>query len=96
MMKKTQSTIQLPKHWSLLLTILMPLLLPTTVPTTTTTIMTTPQSTGRLSRWSALLVSYRRGDEVIYNGMRYRCLTPHQSYAGAEPGLLTWALWKKV
>lgn len=92
----TKLPMQLPKHWSLLLTLLMPLLSSTTVPTTTTPIMTTSQSIVRLSRWSALLVAYQRGDEVIYNGMKYRCVTSHRSYAGAEPGLLTWALWQKI
>jgi hypothetical protein len=67
-----------------------------TIATTTTTVLITPQLAARLSLWSALLVPYRKGDEVIYNGRRYRCLTPHKSYAGAEPSPLTWALWRRI
>jgi len=62
----------------------------------TTTTRTTPHSAVRLSLWSALLVSYQKGDEVIYNGMKYRCVAPHRSYAGAEPSLFTWALWQRI
>jgi len=76
-----------PKQWSKLSTMILAL-------SSTTT--TTPRSTVRLSLWSALLVPYEKGDEVIYNGMKYRCVTSHQSYSGAEPGLLTWALWQKI
>jgi hypothetical protein len=64
--------------------------------TTTTTTTTIPHSIVRISLWSALLVSYKKGDEVLYNGMKYRCITPHRSYAGAEPSLLTWALWQRI
>ncbi|CAF4997600.1 unnamed protein product, partial [Rotaria socialis] len=60
---------------------------PTT--TTTTMSMTTTHSPVRISPWSALLVAYQRGDDVIYSGIKYRCVTSHRSYAGAEPGLLT-------
>ena len=110
MRKKTSKTaktpLQIPKHWALFLTMIMPLLSPTTAPTTTmtttmattttTTVLTTHQLAARLSLWSALLVPYRKGDIVIYNGIRYRCVTPHRSYAGAEPSPLTWALWRRI
>ena len=46
--------------------------------------------------WSGLLVAYKKGDDVIYNGIAYRCITSHQSYAGAEPSPLTWALWRRL
>lgn len=61
--------------------------------TTTTPI---PTITTRSSLWSALLVAYQRDDEVLYYGRKYRCVAAHRSYAGAEPGPLTWALWQKV
>jgi hypothetical protein len=64
--------------------------------TTTTTTPPTPHSIVRISLWSSLLVAYQKGDVVIYNGMKYRCVTSHRSYAGAEPSLLTWALWQKI
>jgi len=78
-----------PKHWSLLSTIILPL--PSTTATTNN-----PHRAVRLSLWSALLVAYQKGDEVIYHGMKYRCVTSHRSYAGAEPSPLTWALWQKI
>lgn len=46
--------------------------------------------------WSGILVSYQKGDIVLYNGVKYRCITSHRSYTGAEPGPLTWALWQKI
>jgi hypothetical protein len=58
--------------------------------------MTTSQLTVRVSLWSALLVAYKKDDEVLYNGMKYRCASSHRSYAGAEPGPLTWALWQQI
>ncbi|UJR32265.1 hypothetical protein I4U23_019730 [Adineta vaga] len=70
---------------------------PTTTTTrTTTTSITTIRSLARIPVWSSLLVAYQKGDEVIYNGIKYRCVTSHHSYAGAEPSLLTWALWRKI
>jgi len=62
------------------------------LPLPSTTTVTIPKP----SLWSALLVAYQKGNEVIYNGMKYRCVTSHRSYAGAEPGPLTWALWQKI
>ena len=73
-----------PKHWYVLSTIV------STLPTTT--IMTT----ARLPSWSGSLVDYQRGDDVMYNGMKYRCVTSHRSYVGAQPSPLTWALWRKI
>jgi len=42
------------------------------------------------------LFDYQIGDEVMYDGIKYRCIAPHRSYQGAEPGILTWAWWKRV
>ncbi|CAF3540673.1 unnamed protein product [Rotaria sp. Silwood1] len=78
-------SVPLPKHWSILST--------TTTTTTTTTIT---MATTNLSSWSSLLIAYQRGDDVMYNGIKYRCVTSHRSYAGAEPSPLTWALWRKI
>ncbi|CAF3451530.1 unnamed protein product [Rotaria sp. Silwood1] len=72
-----------PKHWSIL-------------STTTTTTTTMTMATTNLSSWSSLLIAYQRGDDVMYNGIKYRCVTSHRSYAGAEPSPLTWALWRKI
>lgn len=82
-----------PKHWAKLSTLILAL---STTTTTTTTPPPAPHSTVRLPSWSALLVEYEKGDKVIYNGIKYRCVTPHRSYAGAEPSLLTWALWQRI
>ncbi|UJR14528.1 hypothetical protein I4U23_001524 [Adineta vaga] len=35
-------------------------------------------------------------DEVMYDGIKFRCIAPHRSYPGAEPGLLTWAWWERI
>lgn len=83
--------MSLPKNWLLLFTIIRPLLSSTTAPTTFAT-----TTTVRLPVWSSLLIAYQRDDEVMYNGRKYRCVTSHRSYAGAEPGPLTWALWQKI
>ncbi len=32
----------------------------------------------------------------MYDGIKYRCVAPHRSYRGAEPGILTWAWWTPV
>lgn len=85
--------MSLPKHWFLMFTMIRPLLSSTTIPTSTTT---SPPSTVRLPVWSSLLIAYQRDDEVMYNGRKYRCVISHRSYAGAEPGPLTWALWQKI
>jgi hypothetical protein len=46
--------------------------------------------------WSSELYDYQIGDEVIYDGIKYRCRAPHRSYPGAEPGILTWAWWERI
>lgn len=74
----------------------MPLLSSVTATTTTTTPMISTTTTMRLPVWSSLLIAYQRDDEVLYDGRKYRCVTSHRSYAGAEPGPLTWALWQKI
>ena len=88
--------MNLPNHWSLIFRVIRPLFSLTTIPSTSTSTMTFPSSTVRLPVWSSLLISYQRDDEVIYNGRKYRCVTSHRSYAGAEPGPLTWALWQQI
>jgi hypothetical protein len=81
------------KFWSALPTTVLPLPSTRVIKTTTTTTLRSPVS---LPSWSALLFAYQKGDEVIYNNMKYRCVTFHRSYAGAEPSPLTWALWRKI
>ena len=49
-----------------------------------------------LTTWSFDFVEYQIGDEVIYDGVKYRCVAPHRSYPGAEPGVLTWAWWQPI
>lgn len=49
-----------------------------------------------LTTWSFDFVDYQIGDEVIYDGVKYRCVAPHRSYPGAEPGILTWAWWQPI
>jgi len=63
--------------------------------TTTTTESTTRRPLG-LTTWSSDLFDYEIGDEVMYDGVKYRCIAPHRSFAGAEPGVLTWAWWEPV
>lgn len=107
--KSTRTTTVLPFLYIPLsfftnLKIYFPTTTTTTITTTTTTTttssttiaLTTIPTTQRLRVWSALLVSYERGDEVIFDGFRYRCVTSHRSYAGAEPSPLTWVLWRKI
>ncbi|CAF3625173.1 unnamed protein product [Rotaria sp. Silwood1] len=60
-----------------------------------TTITTTRRPLG-LTTWSSDLFDYQIGDEVMYDGVKYRCVAPHRSFPGAEPGVLTWALWEPV
>ncbi|CAF2795580.1 unnamed protein product [Rotaria sp. Silwood2] len=60
-----------------------------------TTTTTTRRPLG-LTTWSSDFFEYQIGDEVMYDGMKYRCVAPHRSYPGAEPGILTWAWWKPI
>ena len=60
---------------------------------TTTTSSRSPSGT---TTWSADGVQYLIGDMVLYDGVEYVCVHPHTSFPGAEPGILTWALWKSV
>ena len=69
--------------------------------TTTSSSTTAAQSTTSSSRsplgpttWSADGVQYQVGDMVFYDGVKYECVHAHTSFPGAEPGILTWALWK--
>jgi len=49
-----------------------------------------------LTTWSSDFVEYQIGDEVMYSGIKYRCVAAHRSYRGAEPGTLTWAWWERI
>ncbi|CAF0837106.1 unnamed protein product [Adineta steineri] len=49
-----------------------------------------------LTTWSSELFEYQIGDEVMYDDIKYRCVAPHRSFPGAEPGVLTWAWWQRV
>jgi hypothetical protein len=49
-----------------------------------------------LTTWSSDFFEYQVGDEVMYDGIKYRCVAAHRSYRGAEPGVLTWAWWKPI
>ena len=57
---------------------------------------TTTRAPLGLTTWSADLFDYQIGDEVMYDGVKYRCVGPHRSYPSAEPGILTWAWWERV
>lgn len=49
-----------------------------------------------VTTWSADGVVYETDDTVLYDGIEYVCVHPHTSFPGAEPGILTWALWKAL
>ena len=57
---------------------------------------TTQRPLLRLTTWSSELFDYQISDEVMYDGMKYRCVAPHRSFPGAEPGVLTWAWWEPI
>ncbi|BCB90166.1 hypothetical protein Psuf_074790 [Phytohabitans suffuscus] len=40
--------------------------------------------------------AYRTGDEVTFQGQRYRCRQSHTSLSGWEPSIFTLALWLPV
>ncbi|CAF1402410.1 unnamed protein product [Rotaria sordida] len=63
-------------------------------PSTTST--TTTRRPLGLTTWSSDFFEYQIGDEVMYDGIKYRCVAPHRSFPGAEPGILTWAWWEPV
>ena len=66
-----------------------------TAPTITTTSTTARPSLG-LTTWDPDLFDYQIGDEVMYDGVKYRCIFPNRSVGSAPPGPLTWALWKPI
>jgi hypothetical protein len=66
------------------------------LPSTTATTTTTARSSLGLTTWSSDLFEYKTGDEVMYDGVKYRCVSPHRSYPGAEPGVFTWAWWQPI
>jgi hypothetical protein len=49
-----------------------------------------------LTTWSSNGVQYKIGDMVFYDGTRYLCVHAHTSFPGAEPSLITWALWQHL
>jgi predicted carbohydrate-binding protein with CBM5 and CBM33 domain len=56
---------------------------------------TTPPSGNPSGTW-ATNTAYRIGDEVTFDGKRYRCRQSHTSLAGWEPSIFTLALWLPV
>jgi chitin-binding protein len=69
---------------------------PTAVPTTAAPTTAAPTSAappaGSGAEW-APGVTYRTGDEVSYQGKRYRCRQGHSSIRSWEPSIYTLALW---
>jgi hypothetical protein len=57
---------------------------------------TTSRPSGGSTTWSSNGVQYKVGDEVMYDGVKYRCVHDHTSYPGAEPGIFTWAWWQRI
>jgi len=57
---------------------------------------TTPRPSGGATTWSSNGVQYRVGDQVMYDGIKYRCVYDHVSYPGAHPSEITWALWQRA
>ncbi|MFC0531290.1 lytic polysaccharide monooxygenase [Phytohabitans kaempferiae] len=71
---------------------------PSTAPTTApprTTAPPPPANGGGGGTW-ATGTAYRIGDEVTFDGKRYRCRQAHTSLAGWEPSVFTLALWLPV
>jgi chitin-binding protein len=72
-----------------------PTAVPTTAPTTaapTAAPTTAAPPAGSGAEW-APGVTYRTGDEVSYQGKRYRCRQGHSSIRSWEPSIYTLALW---
>ncbi|GAB3526146.1 lytic polysaccharide monooxygenase [Phytohabitans suffuscus] len=70
---------------------------PATPPATTrppTSAPPPPANTGG-GTW-ATGTAYRTGDEVTFQGQRYRCRQSHTSLSGWEPSIFTLALWLPV
>jgi predicted carbohydrate-binding protein with CBM5 and CBM33 domain len=70
---------------------------PTTAPTTAAPATTAPATTTAPpaaggTAWAAG-VSYKTGDVVTYNGVRYQCRQSHTSIVSWEPTIYTLALW---
>ncbi|CAF3777634.1 unnamed protein product [Rotaria socialis] len=61
----------------------------------TTTTTTTRRPLG-LTTWSSDFFEYQANDEVMYDGIKYRCVVAHRSFPAAAPGPLTWAWWKPI
>lgn len=74
---------------------------PTTAPTTTPPPATRPPTTtapppANTSGTWATGTAYKIGDEVTFQGKRFRCRQSHTSLAGWEPSIFTLALWLPV
>ncbi|MEV6980932.1 lytic polysaccharide monooxygenase [Sphaerisporangium sp. NPDC051017] len=67
---------------------------PTPTPTPTRTPTPTPTPTVPSGTWAAG-TTYKAGDQVTYNGVRYRCIQPHTALQGWEPPNVP-ALWAVV
>ncbi|MDQ7909474.1 lytic polysaccharide monooxygenase [Phytohabitans sp. ZYX-F-186] len=68
---------------------------PSTAPTTRPP-ATTPPPAGNAGGTWATGTSYKIGDEVTFQGKRYRCRQAHTSLSGWEPSIFTLALWLPV
>jgi predicted carbohydrate-binding protein with CBM5 and CBM33 domain len=71
---------------------------PATAPATRPPAATTappPPGNGAGGTW-ATGTAYTIGDEVTFQGKRYRCRQSHTSLAGWEPSVFTLALWLPV
>jgi predicted carbohydrate-binding protein with CBM5 and CBM33 domain len=68
---------------------------PSTPPTTRPPATTAPPPGNTSGTW-ATGTAYRIGDEVTFQGKRYRCRQSHTSLAGWEPSIFTLALWLPV
>jgi predicted carbohydrate-binding protein with CBM5 and CBM33 domain len=68
---------------------------PTTPPTAAPTKTTTPPAAPNGQAWTTNK-AYRIGDEVTFQGKRYRCRQSHTSLTGWEPSIFTLALWLPV
>ncbi|GGQ44469.1 lytic polysaccharide monooxygenase [Couchioplanes azureus] len=68
---------------------------PTTAPTTGAPATTAPTSSapgGAQGAWAAG-VAYKIGDEVTFDGKKYKCRQAHSSIRSWEPSVFTQALW---
>jgi len=69
---------------------------PTTAPPTTAPPTTAPPTKAPTGTEWTTNRAYRIGDEVTFQGKRYRCRQSHTSLSGWEPSIFTLALWLPV